>query len=144
MLTWIYTVVVAVVVVLAVRRFARANPDAGAGGPTGVFRLHEARIWMALIVLAQLRSPFLPGVYGNTAILLLLAFLLPLNGLRPVRLGLIAAGVLVFSLVLPLPVGPASSTFDYIFGLIATVFAAGLAVAVALRRPVTGDLNTAG
>ena len=79
------------------------------------------------------RSPFLPGIYGNTAILLLLALLLPLDRVRPARLSLIAVGMIAYSLVLPLPVGPASSAFDFTFSTIATLAAAGLAVIVALR-----------
>jgi hypothetical protein len=133
-LTWVYTLVVLAVVVFAVRRHGATGLDGRDGETTAEAKLSMTRLWMALIVLAQLRSPFLPGVYGNTALLLLLALLLPLNGARPMRLILIAVGVLAFAVVLPLPVGPVSSAFDYGFSMVATLFAAGLAITVALRQ----------
>jgi alpha-1,2-mannosyltransferase len=133
-LTWIYTLVVFAVVVLAARRHEAGGSRGRDSETTEEARLFTARLWVALIVLAQLRSPFLPGVYGNTAILLLLALLLPLNGARPIRLVLIAVGVLAFAAVVPLPLGPVSSAFDYAFSTIATLFAAGLAITVALRQ----------
>ena len=135
-LTWIYTLLVLVVVVLIARRHGAMDSGWSDSEKSAENRLSLARVWLALIVLAQLRSPFLPGVYGNSAILLLLALLLPLDRVRPVRLALIAVGVLAFAVVLPLPLGPVSSAFDFAFSTAATLFTAGLAVAVALRRPV--------
>jgi hypothetical protein len=139
-LTWTDTLLSFVVVFLTARRHGAMDSDGSDREEPEENRLFLARVWMALIVLAQLRSPFLPGVYGNSAILLLLALLLPLDRVRPVRLALIAVGVLAFAVVLPLPVGPVSSAFDFAFSTVATLFAAGLAGAVALRRPrVTSD-----
>ena len=109
-LVWIYTLALTVIVVFAARRDAALDAGRAEG------RLLLARAWVALIVLAQLRSPFLPLVYGNSAILLLLALLLPLERVRPALLGLIALGVVAYALILPLPFGPASSAFDYGFG----------------------------
>lgn len=132
-LTWIYTLVVFAVVLLAVRRQGAVSAGRRDDDETADDRLSMARLWIALIVLAQLRSPFLPGAYGSTAILLLLAFLLPLNGASPLRLVLIALGVFIFALVLPLPFGPENSSFDHVFSLVTTLIAAGLAITVALR-----------
>jgi hypothetical protein len=126
-LVWIYTLALTVIVVFAARRDAALDAGRAEG------RLLLARAWVALIVLAQLRSPFLPLVYGNSAILLLLALLLPLERVRPALLGLIALGVVAYALILPLPFGPASSAFDYGFGAVSTLVATGLAVVVALR-----------
>lgn len=134
-LTWAYTLLVLAVVVLTARRQGAIDTARADSEKSAENRLLLARMWLALIVLAQLRSPFLPGTYGNGAILLLLALLLPLDRVRPVRLVSIAVGVVAFAVVLPLPVGPVSSAFDYAFGTVATLFAAGLAVTVALRRP---------
>ena len=123
------------VVVLAARRHAAAGSPLTDVGLTSETKLCMARLWVALLVLGQLRSPFLPGTYGNTAIIILLALHLPLTGMRILRMALVALGVIVFAMILPLPVGPTSSTLDYAFGIFATLFAAGFAMETALRRP---------
>ncbi len=134
-LTWIYTLIVIAVVVLAARRHAAAGSPLTDVGLASETKLGMARLWIALLVLGQLRSPFLPGVYGNTAIILLLALHLPLTGIRIPRLVLVALGVIVFAVILPLPVGPASSALDNAFSILTTLFAAGVAMETALRRP---------
>ena len=133
-LTWIYTALVLAVLVIVARRGVDSEIDTEDG------RLSTVRLWMALIVLAQLRSPFLPGTYGNTAMLLLLAMMLPLHDVRPLRLVLIALGVAAYALILPLPFGPVSSAFDYGYGVMLTLFAVGLAVMVALWRTDAGGV----
>ena len=127
-LVWVYTLALFVIVVLTARRDEAI--DVGEAGNRQLL----ARAWVALVVLAQLRSPFLPMTYGNSAILLLLALLLPLDRVRPALLGLIALGAVAYALVLPLPIGPASSAFDHGFSVVATLVAAGLAIAVASTR----------
>lgn len=133
-LVWLYTLVLLAVVFVSARRGAAIDTSKARG------RLWIARAWVALVVLAQLRSPFLPMTYGHGAMLLLLALLLPLDRVRPARLALIAAGIAAFSFVLPLPVGPPTSAFDLGFGALATLVAAGSATAVAsVRRPRATD-----
>ena len=100
-----------------------------------------ARAWVALIVLAQLRSPFLPATYGNIAILMLLALLLPLGRVTIPRLTFIGLAFVGFGLVLPLPFGPASSAFDFIFTIVAIVSAVVLAMVVAVRQRPGGIVS---
>jgi len=128
-LVWVYTLALLVIVVFTARR------DQAIDVGEAENRQLLARTWVALVVLAQLRSPFLPMTYGNSAILLLLALLLPLDRVRPALLGLTALGVVAYALVLPLPIGPASSAFDHGFGVVATLVAVGLAIAVASTSP---------
>jgi hypothetical protein len=132
--TWVYTVVaVTIAAIIGIRH--RAVGSSGGGERTSAdVRLWMARAWVALIVLAQLRSPFLPATYGNIAILVLLALLLPLRRVTIRRLTFIGLAFFGFGLVLPLPFGPASSTFDFTFTIVAIVSTVVLAMVVALRQ----------
>ena len=135
--TWIYSIVA--LVVAAVVGVRHRSMDAELGGESAsaaVDRLWIARAWVALIILAQLRSPFLPATYGNIAILLLLALLLPLERPNIRRLGMLGLGFVAYGLVVPLPFGPASAAFDFGY-MIVTIVAAmlGAIFVAAQRRP---------
>ncbi|MFQ5494400.1 MAG: glycosyltransferase family 87 protein [Phycisphaerae bacterium] len=134
--SWIYTAAVliaAAVAGLRHRRVVSADPaDPGA-------RLALARVWLALLVLAQLRSPFLPWGYGNVVVLWLLAWLTPQSRPWLWPATALAAGWLLAAANLPLPFGPPSVDFDLYWSLLA--FAACLLVCVVLvirRRAPAG------
>jgi hypothetical protein len=139
--TWIYTVVVVVVAAIVGIRHRSMGSSLGGEPATAEVRLWMARAWIALIILAQLRSPFLPATYGNIAILILLALLLPLDRVPISRLISLGLGFLAFGLVLPLPFGPASSAFDFGFMVVAIVLAVLGAIAVAVQPAPDGVLS---
>ena len=64
-------------------RQGRGSPGGGLDTETSsseMTRMWSARVWIALLVLAQLRSPFLPWGYGNVAVIWLVVMMLPLPG----------------------------------------------------------------
>jgi hypothetical protein len=90
-------------------------------------------VWLALIVVGQLTSPFLPWVYGNIAVLWLLLLLAP-SGPRPWKAwALLVPACAALSVTVPLPVGPRESAFDLIYTLLAQALTLALALGVLLR-----------
>ena len=75
-------------------RLHRAAADAGDAA-----RVHRARLWLALMLFAQLRSPFLPWDYGQITPLVLLVFLLPGRGRWAT--GLLLLPLALFALTMP-------------------------------------------
>lgn len=125
---WIYTAVLALVAFAAGRR---AGPiDDRRDTPA---RLQLARSWIALLVLAELRNPFLPWGYGAMPVLLLVAFLWPADGRWSRRPVLIGALWLLFAVALPLPFGPATPALDAGFALVAVGVAICVSLPLALR-----------
>lgn len=112
--------------------------DANLRGPQSRFnplcgRLHFAQAWLALLVLGQLRSPFLPWAYGGIAILWLLAMCLPGQNRWPIKAILVAIAWFAFSRHIPLSFGPGFVTFDLLYTLGGTAVALGLALFLTLR-----------
>lgn len=132
---WTYTALLGVaLLVVGLRR--RCWTD---GGETqSGQRLALAQVWLAVLILGQLRSPFLPWTYGNIAVLLLLILLLPARmnaaGGRFATAFLIAAWVML-AVSLPLPFGPPTVTPELIYTLVALGITLALCAAVVLRKP---------
>jgi hypothetical protein len=130
--SWVYSLALVGIAVVAGRRDAKVSADEMGRNP--LTRLRIARSWVALIVLAQARSPFLPEVYGSTAILFLLALMLPVDRASFARLFIVAAAMCLFATGLPYPMGPVRSAFDFGLSMLATVFVLCLAFVMATRR----------
>lgn len=91
-------------------------------------RIAMLQAWLALLLLAQARSPFLPWTYGNFVVLWLAATVA--IGCRSTRGRTVAIlAWLPFTAVMPLPFGPASAAFDQAYGVVAFTIAVALAVA---------------
>ena len=86
-LGWIFTVVILWATVKAARRNAS--------------EVEKPLVWLAILVLATLRSPFLPQAYGALPPLWLLTLLAATYTPAPHRLALLAAGWLAFNMVWP-------------------------------------------
>ena len=87
-LGWIFTVVILWATVKAARRNAS--------------EVEKPLVWLAILVLATLRSPFLPQAYAALPPLWLLTLLVATYTPAPRRLALVAAGWLAFNLYWPL------------------------------------------
>jgi len=95
-------------------------------------RLTLARTWLALLILGQMQSPFLPTVYGNLTVVWLIA-LFAVPGKRPILRGLlIAMGWLLFALTVPLPIGPNSIIPETALTLLAFLVALLLSISVVI------------
>ena len=87
-LGWIFTVVILWATVKAARRSAS--------------EVEKPLVWLAILVLATLRSPFLPQAYAALPPLWLLTLLAATYTPAPRRIALLAGGVLAFNLYWPL------------------------------------------
>lgn len=124
LLTWVYTVGLLVAIgVLGVRHVRSSSSP--------VDRIDLARVWVVLLILGQMRSPFLP-LYGNIALLWLLPLLFPRR--RPASALTVGAAALwiAFATFLPLPWGPPTIRFDMVLTMISFVAALGLCSVVLL------------
>lgn len=133
---WGFTlVIIGLLVVVGLRR--SSDPTQREQRDAFVDRLQRVRIWLAILVLGQLRSPFLPSTYGNLPVLMLLLFLLVE---RPgwYRNIWVLASFILLSMPVPLPWGPMGIMPDVWFTLVGTILTL-LAVGVALlQRPGPG------
>lgn len=97
------------------------------------YRLSLAKIWIVLIIMAQMRSPFLPWVYGNFAVLWLVALLIPnINGQwwKMLRLTIFW---FMLAMILPLPWGPPNLTLELVWSLIATLVTLVICTIIVVR-----------
>jgi len=136
---WVYSVtIVVVLLVVGLRRRAWSPARPPATPPPesqSAPRLSLLRVWLALLIVGQLRSPFLPWAYGNVPVLLLLLLLLP-RDLRVGRAAWVFATVAMLAVTLPLPFGPTGIDVDFVYSLAATIVVLiGLSIAF-LQRPV--------
>ena len=90
-----------------------------------------AASWLAMLVLAQLRSPLLPAVYGNLSTLLLVC-ILAAGVKRGSPLWFLPIG-LIFATPLVLPFGPPTATLDLIFTLVTLAITLTLAAWATFR-----------
>ncbi len=104
-------------------------------------RRREVITWLAILVLAELRSPFLPWGYANLPILwlltLLIATLPDFIATRPIRHILQPALLILtaaFTLNIPLFTGPPTEAFDMIYMLCALALILIIAISIALAR----------
>jgi hypothetical protein len=119
-----YGVLLLILTIVVGRRLSRGSP----GEVLPDRRLPMVRIAAALLVLAQLASPFSPAVYANLPFLLLIILWIPAEHPSWARIALLALGMLVFSFNTPLPVGPPSAAFDSVYTLCAVMAIASLAI----------------
>lgn len=115
-----YTLLLPIVLVVVGRRrytwgVHGETDDTSKGGRVGL-----ARVWLVLLILGQLRSPFLPWVYGNVPILLLAMLLLPArwNTKGDMFKTLLLVPALVMpSVIIPLPFGPPTVELEFVYTL---------------------------
>lgn len=93
-LAWSFTAVIGVIV-LATGLRRRGDTQKNDND-----RLAQVQLWLALLTLVQLRSPFLPWPYGVISTLWLLLFLAP--SMRGWKLGLILVAWICLSINLPI------------------------------------------
>jgi hypothetical protein len=127
--TRIQTLILLVLTVIAARRADRED------------RAGRARIWLALLSLMALRSPFVPDHTALLGPLWLLSLLVPEALGRAWRVTALAAVGLVFALVQPPGWEPLDDPTRLVLGLVVEVLLLGLLWWVLLRRPrrVAGD-----
>jgi hypothetical protein len=132
-----YGLLLLVLTIVVGRRLSRSS----AGEVPPRRRLQLVRIAAALLVLAQLASPFSPAAYANLAFLLLIILWVPVEHPSWLRITLLALGILAFSFNTPLPVGPPSAAFDRVYTLCATIAIVSLAIwtALAMSRVAVRD-----
>ena len=96
-------------------------------------RLKVARMWFVILVLAQLRSPFLPWEYGNFVTFWLLALLIPRGPSWAWKTAGLILLWIMYAQTLPLPFGPLNVQPDLVLGLIATIMTLAICTTVALK-----------
>ncbi len=100
-ITWVYTGLVGILVIVVGMKHRTRGSSKETGGQRAPSRLALSRIWLVLLILAQLRSPFLPWGYTNGPVLLFLALaILSCEGWSW-RRGLWLFGWLVFAVNVP-------------------------------------------
>jgi len=127
--TRVQTLVLLVLTVIAARHAERED------------RAGRARVWLALLSLMALRSPFVPDHTALLGPLWLLALLVPEALGRAWRVTALAAVGLGFALVQPPGWEPLDTTTRLALGLVVEVLLLGLLWWILLRRPrrVPGD-----
>ena len=116
-LNWIFTMLIGLVVVATgLRRGAGAienNND----------RLVRVQLWLTLLTLVQLRSPFLPWIYGVISTLWLLLLLVPtMSGWK---LGVIGVAWVALAINLQVMSNMKMASFDLVYTLFASLFIYG-------------------
>ncbi len=140
-LVWIYSGLLMVVMLIVGLRQYPWSGDTGSSTGERPWQLMLVRVWLMLLVLAQLRSPFLPWAYGNIPVLLFLATLYPRAGVSRNRMtqglfvGLLAISWAKFAVIVPLPLGQPDPTPDMIYTLIALAVTLTCCVIVFLKKP---------
>lgn len=114
-MTTVYTIVISLILgVVGIRQLKRT-----AGRPTSLDatedRAPQTLIWVLLVVLGQLRSPFLPMTYGAVTPLWLLTLLLPRRGAGKSTLFIVAW--LLVGMNMPLPWVPQTSAIQLVYTL---------------------------
>lgn len=145
-LTWAYTPLILIVTAVAGMRGRTTHNRIVCGG----LGEEEGRTWLAagwlcVIVLAQMRSPFLPWGYGTTAVVWLIGLLLVGGTTSRVAKIMLAACLTVFALHIPLPYGPPTATIDLLYTLAAlciTLTVVSFAMYKACRRRPVRRLAT--
>ena len=135
--TWGYTATLVAATVFAGWRIGRTTAGTPSPPSDATSRVLLAQLWVAILILGQLRSPFLPWSYGNIAIVWLLALLLPVSGLRWWAVLFIALGWAVATVHIPVPFGPSSGSFDLVYGLVSLLAVLTVCLTIVLRRPRT-------
>lgn len=138
-LRWIYTGILAGVIILLGFTNRRSAPFDSAVGNRGTGRMMQAQLWLALLILAQLLSPFLPWGYSNVPILWLLTLLALGSNSWSRWTGFLIAGWVVFAVKRPEFLGLETETAHLIYGLtIQTLLIIGC-LAFVVRQAVDRD-----
>ena len=100
----------------------------------------EPAIWLAILVLAQACTPFVPWYYGNFVIMWLIAIWLAAVRSRLAAAALLAAWA-VLAVHLPFPYGPSDLTLDWLVAHVAVIGSLAFAVVTLVllarrQRPV--------
>lgn len=152
-LMWVFTAAILLMLFLAAKAHRRADgfrpviatDDAEAESRR---RHNLVAAWTVILILGQLRSPFLPWTYGNIAVLWLLAMLIPTHKPWRARTAAILLAAVVFGIDVPLPYGPGSTTWDHVYTLIALPVCLGICVVVIVRqlgmRPAPAPVRSGG
>lgn len=128
MISWTLTGLIGVlVVVIGLRNHIACTHDYSN-------RLANAQMWLALLTLVQLRSPFLPWPYGTISTLWLLILLSA--SVRGWKLGAILFAFLYLSINIPPDFLSASPNFHVGYTLLGSLFVFG-ATAAGLRQFIT-------
>jgi len=122
-LSWSFTAVIAVIVLTTGFRW-KENAQRDDND-----RLIMVQLWLALLTLAQLRSPFLPWVYGVISTLWLLLFLAA--SVRGWQRGVIAVAWICLAINFPLPF--LSETAGIVYTLVTSLFIWG-AIIISLKQ----------
>lgn len=128
---WILTGVLGIAVLVFALRGPRLAVDDDDQLPAD--RPALARIWLALLVLAQLRSPFLPWAYGNVAPLLLLTLMIPIGALRWRHAVFLVPAFLMLAVAVPLPYGSETITLDLVHTLTASATIIVICLVIVVR-----------
>ena len=130
---WIYTgLLIGVLALLGVKHGKHRLDHLGESPPT-TNRSTLAATWIVIIILGQMRSPFLPWGYGNIAPLFLLALLISMSGHRIGWIVSLIATWCVFCVPTPLPFGPETIRFDMAYTLGAFVILLSLCIGVVVH-----------
>jgi hypothetical protein len=122
-LAWSFTAVIGVIVIVTgLRRGGGAQRNDND-------RLIQVQLWLALLTLIQLRSPFLPWHYGVISTLWLLLFLAA--SMRGWKLGVIVVAWICLSI--NMPIAFISETAGIGYTLVTSLFIFG-AIMVSLRQ----------
>ncbi|MCH7595707.1 MAG: DUF2029 domain-containing protein [Planctomycetes bacterium] len=141
-LVWIHTVLIVAAIAVLGNRHRRAPFTAPAPDAVMLRRRQLACGWTLLLILGELRSPFLPWGYANVPILILCYLLLPACTRVWTRVCLLG-GVLMFSVAVPLAYGPTTGTLDLCYALGATLIALALCIGVIWKQKPDQELTTA-
>ncbi|MGD2111102.1 MAG: glycosyltransferase family 87 protein [Phycisphaerae bacterium] len=111
-LSLVFTIVLAAgLLAIGIGDFARRRTERAPSESNTATHL-EALAWLAILIVAELRSPFLPWGYANLPILWLLTLLLAQRWWRPAKHVVLLALIVGFAVNIPLFFGPPTVTFD--------------------------------
>lgn len=141
LLSWVFSIFLLVIPVVTGMRHHRVRPSKEETGCSRRTSAILAASWLSMLVLAQMRSPLLPWVYGSLpALWLVVLFALGTRRWSPLWFLPVWA---VLATPMLVPIGPPTPTLDLYFTLIAQLITLALAVVATLRAPIpTEDVRT--
>lgn len=120
-------------------RFSDMQPTIDQAAKLLAHRRREVITWLAILILAELRSPFLPWGYANLPILWLLTLLIAAlpsfitrRSLRYVLQPALLILTTAFTLNIPLFAGPPTEAFDMIFAICALVIVLTMCILIVI------------
>lgn len=134
LLMWVFTGSILVVLFLLRKRTGEKNESNTDSNDRAHSRVWLAKIWLVLIILGQLRSPFLPWGYGNFAMLWFTVLMIPNPGYRWWKMIRLVVFWALFAMILPLPFGPTHVTYDFLWTLVGMVAVLGVCTVTIVRH----------